>query len=210
MKNTFLYIQCQSCHYINKVPSLKSIKLTSKIRCPFCNRLGDNAIWPSIEVLELIKMALNLDVSKYYKKNISFVIVASSLELMLEKLISTFVLPDIMPDHVSISIITEALLDGYQGRYRLLSLIKKLGYDSFSDGAKKHGKSNFMKQWDIIASNRNQFVHGKIEKVEKQELSVDSINIEEFVSDAFLIFMEINNSFIKKHFENTSKEYLIL
>jgi hypothetical protein len=188
---------------------LSNIKARNKIKCPFCSRIGHNDIWPSIEVLDLLKMAMSLDVSINHKKNISYVIVEASLELMLENIISTFLLPDIMPEHVSITIMTDALLDGYQGRNRLLSLFKKLEYGSFPESAKQFGKPNFMKQWDRIALRRNKFVHGKLLKEAEQEDDSDNINIEEFIQDSFYVFKEINNRFIKSHFENRSTEYLV-
>jgi hypothetical protein len=118
---------------------------------------------------------------------VSSVFISAALELLLERLLFTMAIEDLLYDEVGHLI--EYLLDSNQGRSKRLQLYKRLGYGSFEKEAKESGYSRFFKHWNEIAEIRNKSVHGEIKEGTKLKSSL----VEATISESLAVFSSLNN-----------------
>jgi hypothetical protein len=114
---------------------------------------------------------------------------------MLEELVTKMAYEDLSYEQGGMLI--DALLAGYQGRSRLFSLYKRIGYGSFHEAAKELGHSEFLVNWDAIVAVRNKVVHGKLQ--ERAEITQSLI--EKTLDDALVVFYLLHNRYNKESIE---------
>lgn len=86
-------------------------------------------------------------------------------------------------------ILVHALIEGYQGRTRMFTLYKSIGYGTFHEAVQVVGIPQFTSHWDEIVRVRNQVVHGKFEK--GKDIIPKLINTT--IDEALAVFSQLHN-----------------
>jgi len=160
MEKIKTYFECHRCHIID---TKENWSMTSnKTICPECGKIEQFDIWPSSDVLDLIKHALEYVPASPYYGLVTSVFVCTAFELLLEKLLYIMALEDFWEEQVSVVI--EKLIDAYQGRDRKLQLYTHVGWGrTFSEDVKSTGHKKFIEHWEKLVRIRNKSVHGDLE-----------------------------------------------
>jgi len=180
------YFLCDNCDQIE--PKSRWNKgSTGLLKCIHCDAEGTNGTWPTPEVGKLIEFILNYDQESPEYGQVTSVFLSSVLELMLEELLSTMAYFDLTYDEAGI--LVDALIEGYQGRTRMFTLYKTIGYGTFHEAVRDIGIPEFTNHWDEIAPVRNEVVHGKFEK--GKDITPKLINTT--IDEALAVFSQLHN-----------------
>lgn len=183
-----IYLQCESCGQIEP-DSDWVIDQDNKV-CKHCRTSNKHEIWPSTEIKELFET-----ITKYEKVDsfeyglVASVFISAALELLLERLLFTMAIENMLYDEVGHLI--EYLLDSNQGRTKRIKLYSRLGYGSFEKESSEVGYKLFLKHWAEIATIRNKSVHGDLKEGAKLKSSLVEITI----SEALAVFSKLNNKY---------------
>jgi hypothetical protein len=181
------YYQCTECNQI-EVDSAWTIEQDNKI-CKHCGTSNKYKLWPSTEIIELFETIRKYNSESFEYGLVSSVFISAALELLLERLLFTMAIENLLYHEVSHLI--EHLLDTNQGRSKRLQLYNRLGYESFEKEAKEVGYSQFLKHWNEIAQIRNRSVHGDIEEGTRLKSSL----VETTISESLEVFSRLNNKY---------------
>ena len=136
--------------------------------CIHCQSKTKQFSWPSAEVERLITFVRNYESRAPEYSQVVSVFTSSLLELLLEELVTKVAYEDLTYDQGFL--LVDALLEAYQGRNRLFSLYKRVGYGSFHEAVRDIGHGKFLLNWDTIVTIRNKVVHGKANEVDELKL----------------------------------------
>ena len=197
MQGTALVNSIQNYYFCNKCNNIESeskwAKSPSKSyicnQCDACDKKED---WPPKEIEAMLNFILTYDNDKSEYGQITTVFLSSVLELLLEELLYTMAYLDLSYDDAFI--LVDALIDSHQGRNRMFSLYKRIGYGSFRNDVNELGFPNFCGQWDEIVKVRNQVVHGKFEAGK----NIESNTIKTTIVDALEVFSQLHNLYNKE------------
>jgi hypothetical protein len=181
------YFACGDCGQIEE--GLPWVKLRNQ--CKHCGKSNRQEIWPAPETRSLLEFINNYDTNSPHYTRIVAVFLSSSLELLLEKLLELMALVQFDYQIEDISVIMDAMIEGYQGKSRMLILFSKLGYGTFHQAVKKIKKEKFLKNWETITEVRNKVVHGKFE--DQDRISPDLV--EEIIIDSLYVFSQLHNEY---------------
>jgi hypothetical protein len=181
------YFECDKCGQIEADSDWA--KAEEKIKCKHCDAIGRNELWPSAEIRGLFEYVSQFNQSSPEYGLVTSVFVSSALELLLERLIYTVAVEDLLYDEVGHLI--ELLLDTNQGRARRLQLYKHLAYASFEEEAYETGCGQFMKHWNEIAEIRNKSLHGDL----KESQTIAPSLIETTISESLRVFSMLHNKY---------------
>lgn len=182
------YYQCERCWQIES-ESEWLVELDNKV-CKHCHTGNRYEIWPSTEIRELFGT-----ITKYEKIDsfeyglVASVFISAALELLLERLLFTMAIEDMLYDEVVHLI--EYLLDSNQGRTKRIQLYKRLGYGSFEKEASEVGYKLFLKHWAEIAEVRNKSVHGDL----KEGTKLKSALVDTTITEALAVFSRLHNKY---------------
>jgi len=182
------YYICTKCETIEKENNWKVDESDSFV-CIHCDALNEKMIWPPKEVETMLGFILTYDDGLPEYGQITSVFMSAVLELLLEELLYTMAYFDLSFDEASI--LVDALIESHQGRNRMISLFKKIGYGSFHDSIKELGYSDFYRNWNKIVEIRNQVIHGNLEKGEE----IDPVIIKSTIEDALELFSNLHNRY---------------
>jgi hypothetical protein len=113
-----------------------------------------------------------------------------AFERLLEDLLHVMAFGELLYDEAAL--IVDALIDGYQGRARMLSLFEKIGYGSFHEEAVVVGVAEFPALWDQLAIERNALVHGKRRS---NPLKKQPVDLECFAMSGLRLFAALHNRY---------------
>lgn len=182
------YYQCERCWQIEPEPEWP-VEQDNKV-CKHCHTSNCYKIWPSTEIRELFET-----ITKYEKVDsfeyglVASVFISAALELLLERLLFTMAIEDMLYDEVGHLI--EYLLDSNQGRTKRIQLYKRLGYGSFEEESSEVGYRLFPQHWAEITQVRNKSVHGDL----KEGAKLKSALVETTINEALAVFSELHNKY---------------
>lgn len=182
-----IYYQCTECYQIES--DSEWISEQDNRTCKHCGASNKNELWPSTEIRELFETIHRYNGESFEYGLVASVFISAALELLLERLLFTMAIEDLLYDEVGHLI--EYLLNSNQGRSKRLQLYRRLGYGSFEKEAKEVGFSQFLKHWNEIAEIRNKSVHGDI----KEGMKLKSSIVEITISESLAVFSRLHNKY---------------
>jgi len=182
-----IYFQCRECEQIESEPDWLNVQEGKK--CKYCGEVDKYELWPSPEIRELFETIRKFNQQSFEYGLVASVFICAALELLIERLIFTVAMEDLLYDEVGHLI--ELLLDTNQGRVRRLQLYNHLGYGSFEKESKEIGHKDFLKKWDQIAEIRNKCVHGDL----KESPQITPLLVETIINEALAVFSKLNNKY---------------
>ena len=198
LKKIKTHLRCKYCHNIFFFKEIYFRRIELLI-CPRCNKKKSLSIWPSQEIIELLDYISMFNSKSKHFKEMSIVFLCSILELLLESTLVMMIWQELMPEAF---IIVDNMLNGYQGRNRLLLLYNKMGYGSFKEHLKEINKSEFLKNWDLIVEERNKIVHGKLGIYKSYfNKNITHCLIRKQVKLSLEVFALLNNYLLEKHLD---------
>ncbi len=179
------YFKCGDCGQIGKGPPWKGLRY----KCKHCKKANSHTIWPGPELRSLLEFIGSFDEASLHYPRVVCVFLSSTFELLLEDLLVVMAYQDLLYDEAFM--LVDALLEGYQGRSRMLTLYSKIGHGTFHDDVKKTGNKQFLSDWDVIVKSRNNVVHGRLITCEviTPELT------ERTITDALEVFSQLHNRY---------------
>jgi hypothetical protein len=190
-----IYYQCTNCNQIES-DSDWIVEGGNKV-CKHCKANNQLELWPSTEIRELFETTIKYDHASFEYGLISSVFISAALELLLERLLFTMAMKNLLYEEVTHLI--EPLLDTNQGRTKRLQLYKQLGDGPFDKESTEVGYHEFPKHWNEIAEIRNRSVHGSIEEGKRLTSSV----VKTTIYEALAVFSRLHNKYNTKsvHFD---------
>jgi hypothetical protein len=185
------YYICGKCYQIEPT-TCWSRDANGQFKCIHCQTANKSGSWPSAEIMELFTFISSYDTGSSHYGQVISVFSSSLLELMLEELVTKMAYEDLTYDQGCM--LVEALLDAHQGRSRLFSLYKRIGYSSFHEAVQRLGQGEFIANWDKIVEVRNKVVHGKIQEGNQITASL----IKKTLDDALEVFSFLHNEYNKE------------
>jgi hypothetical protein len=188
IESKMAYYQCGRCWQIES-ESEWLVEQDNKV-CKHCHTNNRYEIWPSTEIRELFET-----IAKYEKIDtfeyglVASVFISAALELLLERLLFTMAIEDMLYDEVGHLI--EYLLDSNQGRTKRIQLYKRLGFGSFEKESSEVGCKLFLKHWAEISAVRNKSVHGDL----KEGTKLRSTLVETTITEALDVFSRLHNKY---------------
>ena len=180
------YFLCSSCHQIEP----KEIWITPYLikQCVHCSGSRFEK-WPSRDIQDLFDHAINYDKKDDHYSLVTSVFISTALELLLENLLNSIIYLE--GDYDEIGYLADLLIDSYQGKFRRLSLFKRINGRSFSAEAKDTGNKNFIKHWDEFSQKRNKLVHG----IDYQNKEITHSQVVTIIDEALDVFYKLHNQF---------------
>ncbi|MBI5714257.1 MAG: hypothetical protein HZC38_12670 [Chloroflexi bacterium] len=181
------YFSCLKCEQIEA--ESRWLQENGNLKCIHCDALSREHLWPGVEARKLIEIILNCDPSIPEYGLIACVFLSSFIELLLEKILVTMILRDLLYEQAES--LLDALLNTNQGRSNRLRLFNLLGHDTFSKEVKRIGHNKFMERWDSIVDRRNKIVHG--DSRASEGVTAEMINA--IVDESLEVFHLLHNSY---------------
>jgi hypothetical protein len=157
--------------------------------CDFCGA-AERREWPPSDVRELLDHIAQLDPAAPHARRVGVIFSCIAFERLLEDLLFVLAFGELLYDDAGF--IVEALVEAYQGRTRMLTLFKRIGYASFREHATEFGIPEFPGWWDQIAAERNALVHGRARTRSEGDQSID---LEQFIERGLRLFAALHNRY---------------
>jgi hypothetical protein len=177
-----MIIDYSRCHKCNQIVGRVG-------ECEFC-RGTRRWEWPSPDTAELLNHALTLDPGAPHGRRIGVIFSCVAFERLLEDLLYAMAFGELLYDEASL--IVEALIDGYQGRSRMLSLFARIGYGTFHQQADALGFPEFPMWWNEIVAERNALVHSRQRRSSGDQKAVE---LEPFIHRGLQLFAALHNRY---------------
>lgn len=179
------YTQCPNCRHVIPDGTMKYHDLSVPMPC--CGATGEPRLqWPNVEVYEFLRIIWDQPDNPDGRR-IKIVFLSTVLEILL-----TNALWDLAAQDVKQRRIIEALLDGYRGRERRISLFNKLSRKArrktLSPIFRSAGLEDFMQNWTELSTLRNRLLHGQFFGLPKRRPLIDYLS-----TNCLRAFSDVNN-----------------